>query len=186
MSSSRIIWSLFDHSGNWSRPYEEAGYIVRRFDLQDGHDARLIKLPDEQVHGILAAPPCTHFALSGARWWEGKGDAALLEGLATIDCVFRIVWACKPEWWAMENPTGRLSSFIGRPQFSFDPCDFGDPYTKRTHLWGEFAPPVAMLAPVGACEPTLGSKMHKMSSRDKNGRSETPMGFARAFYEANR
>ena len=30
------------------------------------------------VHGILAAPPCTHFAVSGARWWKRKGPDALL------------------------------------------------------------------------------------------------------------
>lgn len=183
MSEPRVIWSLFDHSGNWSRPYEEAGYAVRRFDLQNGHDVRLIRRSAERVHGILAAPPCTEFARSGARWWAAKGDAALITGLATVDAVFRIVWAHGPSWWVMENPIGRLSEFIGPPQFKFDPCDFGDPWTKRTWLWGRFAPPVAVLAPVGAVEPTLGDVTTKRSGM--NARSETPMGFARAFFEAN-
>jgi hypothetical protein len=141
-------------------------------------------MPSE-VHGILSAPPCTHFAASGARWWDGKGDAALIEGLSVVDACLRAVLLYKPQWWALENPIGRLARYLGNPRFAFDPCDFGDPYTKRTQLWGNFAPPIALLAPVGEVEATLGSKMHRMSSSAKNERSETPMGFARAFFESN-
>lgn len=135
-----------------------------------------------KVHRILAAPPCTHFASSGARWWEQKGTAALLDGLSVVDACLRLVWLCQPEWWALENPVGRLSRYIGRPQFYFDPCDFGHPYTKKTCLWGNFNLP--KLTPV---QPTLGSKMHLLPpSPDRwKLRSETPEGFAKAFFEAN-
>lgn len=184
---SRTILSLYDFSGNWSRPYREAGYHVVQVDLQRGGDVRLMRYLDVPggVHGILAAPPCTEFANSGARWWAGKGDQALLDGLSTVDAALRMVVIYRPEWWALENPVGRLSAYLGDPEFAFDPCDYGDPYTKRTLLWGSFQPPVAMLAPVGPTFPSEGSKMHRMSSSNKNGRSETPMGFARAFFEAN-
>ena len=66
---------------------------------------------------------------------------------------------------------------------SFDPSDYGDPYTKRTLLWGHFTPP-PMLNRVFASE---GSKMHLMApSPDRaEKRSVTPKGFARAFFEAN-
>lgn len=181
-ATQKTVLSLFDYSGVWSQPYADAGYRVIRYDLQHGHDVRLIErdLSLFPVQGVLAAPPCTHFANSGARWWAEKGNAALIEGLATVDAVFRIVWAYQPTWWALENPSGRLSRFIGPAKYSFDPCDFGDPYTKRTHLWGHFAAPAK--CPV---EPVLGSKMHRLSGSDKNGRSITPAGFARAFFEAN-
>ncbi len=69
------ILSLFDHSGIWSQPYRDAGYNVHQIHLQNGDDVRLLTYKDlpHPVHGILAAPPCTHFAGSGARWWAGKG-----------------------------------------------------------------------------------------------------------------
>jgi len=185
----QTILSLCDRTGNWSRPYEEAGYPVIRVDLQGDapRDVRLMERIDEPIHGILAAPPCDHFAASGARWWEGKGNQAVLEGLSVVDACLRAVAIYRPLWWALENPVGRLRRFLGEPKFSFQPCDFGDPYTKKTLLWGNFTPPVPLVSATArnAVEPTSGSKMHRMSSAWKNQRSETPTGFARAFFESN-
>jgi hypothetical protein len=183
----KTILSLCDYSGNWSRPYEEAGYAVVRVDLQNGVDVRLVEYAGVRAHGILAAPPCDHFAASGARWWEGKGEAAVLEGLAVVDACLRAVAIHRPAWWALENPVGRLRRWLGPPAWSFDPCDFGDPWTKNTLLWGHFTPPTPMFCPAAreSVAPTGGSRMHRMSSSWKNQRSETPTGFARAFFEAN-
>ena len=181
-----LILSLCDYSGAWSQPYVDAGYEVRRVDIKNGEDVRLLVHFNQPVHGILAAPPCDHFALSGARWWASKGEAALTEGLSVVDACLRIVATHRPVWWALENPVGRLRRWLDPPAWSFNPCDFGDPYTKRTLLWGCFTPPHPLYSeqsrkPVAA---TLGSKMHTMV-RDKAKRSETPGGFARAFFEAN-
>lgn len=177
------ILSLCDRTGEWPRPYAEAGYDVVSVDIQRGEDVRLMRVDDfPPARGILAAPPCTEFASSGARWWEGKGDAALIDGLSVVDACLRIIHVLQPAWWALENPVGRLSRFLGEPAFSFDPCDFGDPYTKRTHLWGRFNWP--RRRPVA---PVDGSKMHRLppSPERANLRSVTPAGFARAFFEAN-
>jgi hypothetical protein len=176
------ILSLCDFTGNWSRPYRDAGYDVRQVDLQHGDDIRLFKALPYPVRGVLAAPPCTEFAGSGARWWAEKGEGKLLEGLALVDAVCRIILVHRPQWWVIENPVGRLKSWLGEPSMLFDPADYGDPYTKRTCLWGRFNAPYK--APVFAAE---GSKMHLMPpSPDRAAkRSETPMGFARAFFEAN-
>lgn len=185
----KTILSLCDYSGAWSDPYRVAGYDVIRVDLQYGQDVRLLERVDRPVYGILAAPPCTHFAGSGARWWESKGEAAILEGLAVVDACLRAVAIYRPEFWALENPKGRLSRWLGPPAWSFDPHQFGDPWTKRTHLWGHFTPPVGVFAPTSALAtfPTEGSKMHRMDSKGKwkNLRSQTPSGFATAFFEAN-
>jgi hypothetical protein len=62
----RRILSLCDLTGNWSRPYEEAGYDVVRIDIQLGQDVRLLRFDPMPIHGILAAPPCTHFSRAGA------------------------------------------------------------------------------------------------------------------------
>jgi len=180
--SQRVILDLCGGTGSWSKPYSDAGYDVRVVDpLNGGGDVRLFERQD--VYGILAAPPCTHFAVSGARWWEGKGDGALLEGLAVVDACIRIVFACKPRWWALENPVGRLVKYLGKPKMMFNPCDYGDPYTKKTCLWGEFTLPMKKNRVI----PVEGSKMHRLPpSPDRwRLRSETPMGFANAFFEAN-
>jgi len=181
------ILSLCDYSGEWSRPYLEAGYEVIRIDLQHGQDVRLMRRLDEPIRGILAAPPCTHFARSGARHWVAKGEAAILEGMAVVDACLRAVAIYRPAWWCLENPVGRIKDYLGPPAFRFDPCDFGDPYTKRTWLWGVFTPPVPLVCEAARrpVEPTLGSKMHRLPGRDRNGRSKTPAGFAQAFFEAN-
>lgn len=178
------LLSLCDLSGEWSRPYREAGWIVETVDLQRGKDVRLLPY-DPPFDGILAAPPCDHFASSGARWWKRKGEQALFDGLAVVDACLRAVALYRPTFWALENPVGRLSRFLGHPQFIFDPCDFGDPYTKRTCLWGCFAPPVPIFVGDRWCYPSMGSKMHLLSSTKKNERSVTPTGFAKAFYKAN-
>lgn len=180
MTAPPLILSLCDRTGNWPRPYAEAGYRVICVDLVRGDDVRLMERPTEDVFGILAAPPCTVFASSGARW--PRTDAEMLEGLSIVDACLRLVEACRPRFWALENPVGKLGRYIGQPAYYFDPCDFGDPYTKRTCLWGRFNEPVR--SPV---EPTDGSRMHLLSpSADRAAkRSETPMGFARAFFAAN-
>lgn len=176
------ILSLCDFTGEWSRPYREAGYDVRRVDIRHGQDVRLFEALPYPVRGVLAAPPCTHFAASGARWWSDKGDAAVLEGLAVVDACLRIIAVHRPQWWVLENPIGRLGRYLGEPRFAFDPADYGDPYTKRTCLWGDFQIPAK--APVEAVE---GSKMHRLSPSPERAalRSVTPAGFARAFFEAN-
>lgn len=186
-----IILSLYDYSGVWSKPYRDAGYQVIQIDRQLGEqDVRLIEYRDlpKNITGLLAAPPCTHLAGSGARWWKEKGDAALIEGLSTIDAIYRIKEFTRPKWWVMENPTGRLNRFIGEPLFKFDPFEFAgwadspdsEAYTKKTYLWGNFN----YLLRYNRKNPALGSYMHT-NKRGQNSRSKTPEGFARAFFMAN-
>jgi site-specific DNA-cytosine methylase len=178
----KTILSLYDFTGNWSAPYRAAGYDVIQWDLGLGQDVRLMERLDVDIHGILSAPPCTVFANAGARW--PRTDQDMVNGLSTVDAVFRAVALYNPAWWALENPVGKLVRYIGPPAFKFDPCDFGDPYTKKTYLWGTFTKPEK-----NRVEPVLGSYTHKrMNStmeRKSRARSATPMGFARAFFEAN-
>jgi hypothetical protein len=156
-------------------------------DIKHGQDVRTLPYPG-RVHGILAAPPCTHLAASGARWWAGKGGGALLEALALADACLRYAALCRPVWWALENPVGRLARFYGKPAYTFQPADFGDAYTKKTCLWGVFTPPLPIFVgenrAVAAVE---GSKMHRLPPSPERAtlRSMTPAGFARAFFEVN-
>jgi len=177
------ILDLCGGTGAWSKPYRDNGYEVKIIDIKRNIDVRIFKKPDYNVYGILAAPPCTHLASSGARWWEEKGKEALLEALSIVDACLRIIQVTKPHFWALENPVGRLVHYLGKPKMYFHPYEYGDPYTKKTCLWGNFNKP--QKNPV---EPTEGSKMHKLppgEDRSKK-RSITPSGFAEAFYEANK
>lgn len=92
----------------------------------------------------------------------------------------------RPQFWAVENPEGRIEEAAGLPnpwRTGFQPHNFGDPYTKRTLLWGNFNDDL----PTANVDPVEGSKMHMMSpSAERTAqRSETPEGFALAFFQAN-
>ena len=189
---NKVILSLCDYTGNWSRPYQEAGYDVIRIDLANGDDVRLLKWPGK-VHGILAAPPCTDLSRAGAVWWAGKGEQALVNALAVADACLRMVAVCKPEWWCLENPEGRLRKYYGPPAFTFNPCDFNaladsdESYNKKTLLWGNFTFPLPIFT--GVVPQPARVKTWVISfpeSKDRAMlRSVTPTGFAQAFYMVN-
>jgi hypothetical protein len=174
----RTILSLCDGTGAWSKPYRDAGYEIIAIDLPS--DVRLMKVPTQKIHGILAAPPCTVFALSGVSWHRTKGE--MLHGLGIVSACLRIITACAPSWWALENPVGTLVHYLGPPVDYFDPCDYGDPYTKRTALWGKFTMPTK-----DRVIPTEGSKTHFYGPTKDRAikRSITPTGFANAFANVN-
>ena len=77
-----------------------------------------------------------------------------------------------------------MRKLLGEPRLIFNPSDYGDPYTKKTLLWGKFNLP--WMKKVEAKE---GSKMNLKyggkSERTKRLRSITPAGFAQAFFLAN-
>jgi len=195
-NSGRLILSLCDLSGVWPAPYLAAGYTVRRVDIQGGEDVRLMEFPREPVHGILAAPPCTMFAAAGNRWV--RTPQQMIEALSVVDACLRLVAVCRPVWWCLENPRGKLRRYLGPPRHIFDPCDYGDPWTKKTLLWGSFVPPIpgSVVTSTRPVTPTEGSRVHRLpgvrpsdsvevARRKRAARSETPAGFARAFFEFN-
>lgn len=198
-----IILSLCDYTGTWPQPFRDAGYNVIQVDIKHGHDVRLIDYPGE-VYGVLAAPPCTDFSVSGAQYWTAKdADGRTLESKSIVDACLALVTVCRPKFWAMENPVGRLRRWIGPPTLMFHPYEYGgyldatershkmappqDAYTKKTCLWGEFQiPKKKPIDPIRECN--AGSWIMKLGGKSdatKTARSITPKGFARAFFEAN-
>ena len=180
-NKDKIVLDLCGGTGAWSKPYKDAGYNILNVTLPH-FDVRTFHLLDD-VYGILASPPCTHLARSGARWWIEKGEEALFKALALVDACMRIILITKPKFWALENPVGRLSRYMGKPVMYFNPCDYGDPWTKKTCLWGNFNIPKK-----NPVEPIEGSRMHLYPPSEDRAmlRSITPTGFAKAFYEANK
>ena len=215
-SNERIILDLCGGTGAWSRPYANAGYDVRNISSPE-YDVRTYQ-PPAGVSGILAAPPCTEFSVSGVRWWKSKPPELLIEAIEVVRACLRIIRESNPEWWALENPVGRLRRCvpeIGKWRYTFQPYEYGDPWTKRTCIWGEHNIPIKNpVESVGSYQgsghtahgKTLGivdhplmllkpdaiflppDWIHKLPpSADRSTlRSITPSGFAKAFYEANR
>ena len=182
----KVILDLCGGTGAWSAPYREAGYEVINVTLPE-HNV-ITYVPDHEIYGILAAPPCDHFSGSGAQYWPAKdADGRTIGAMAIVMACLRIVALTEPVWWALENPVGRLRRWMGDPQMMFNPYDFGDPYTKKTLLWGVFDKPAKTLVePVKVCN--QGSWLMKLggkSAKTKRLRGTTPPGFAKAFFNAN-
>lgn len=182
----RVILDLCAGTGAWSEPYLEAGYDVRRVDLP--MDVRLMPVDrGVMVHGILAAPPCTMFARVGARWIRTPEE--IRDALSIVDACLRAVFVYRPVWWALENPIGKLARYLGPPAYKCDPCDFGDPWTKRIWVWGDFKAPMKCLVtlPVYPAHrpPRSRDRTSMLSGTARRERARTPAGFARAFFEAN-
>lgn len=134
---SKIILDLCGGTGCWSRPYRDAGYDVRLITLPD-YDVRNY-IPPKDVYGVLAAPPCTHFSTAGSQYWREKDLTGLTDdALSIVFACLEIIKQSKPVFWALENPKGRLTRWLGRPTYIFNQSDFGAPYVKPTYLWGHF------------------------------------------------
>lgn len=193
INANKIILDLCAGTGAWSLPYKEAGYDVRVIDLPQ--DVRLMKLPMEKIYGVLAAPPCTMFCRM--RMCQGRPtDEQFLRALSVVDACLRVITMCKPKFWALENPQGYLKNWLGEPNYKFDPFEFGDAWTKRAWVWGNFNSPFKeplfnnkKVTPLGRLvggkknNPSLAMLEHKNNSTRH---SITPAGFAQAFYEANK
>lgn len=200
-NAQKVVLSLFDLTGAWAQPWIDAGYQVYTFDIQrDPNMEDVNKFSTEffndqfgafdgmDIHAILAACPCTDFAVSGARHFAAKdADGRTEASIELVRQTMRTIEHFRPAMWAIENPVGRMEKLAGLPpwRLSFDPNHVGDPYTKKTLLWGRFNTDL----PIAPVEPTEGSKMHQQyggkSQRTKNARSVTPEGFAYSFFMAN-
>lgn len=98
---------------------------------------------------IVAFPPCTHLAVSGARHFEQKRkDGRQQQG---IDFFMMFANADCPRI-AIENPVGIMSSVWRKPDQIIQPYHFGDPHKKTTCLWLKGLP---KLTATKIVEPTL-------------------------------
>lgn len=123
---------------------------------------------------MIAHPPCTHLAVSGARWFKDKRkeQAQALKFVQTLlgAPIKRI---------ALENPISIISSKIRKPDQIIQPWMFGLGETKATCLWLKNLPP---LQPTDIVEGRV-ARVHKMApspTRWKE-RSRTPFGIAKAM-----
>lgn len=202
--------SLFDKTGAMMAPWIEAGRMALIVDIQhppglttdDGVLWRLntdlrvpfVLPPDlpefDRIEFVAAFPPCDHLAVSGSRWFKGKGLRKL--SLA-IDLFATAAEFCEEAEapYMIENPVSTISSYWRKPDFIFHPWWYAghapeDNYTKKTCLWvgGGFRMP-PRYEDLLAGEPD--DRIHKAPPGPEraNFRSATPMGFSRAVYREN-
>ena len=86
---------------------------------------------------MVAHPPCTHLAVSGA--WKFKEKDA--EQLAALQFVLRLIGAPIPRI-AIENPVSVISSYVRKPDQIIQPWQFGHGEQKTTCLWLKNLPPL--------------------------------------------
>ena len=195
----RIMISLFDRTTIMAQPWADAGYDCYAVDLQhrrlSHREGNIIRV-GANVHRWLppitgkicflaAFPPCTYVALSGARWFkdEDKGLDGAIDALKNFKRArdMAVMLRCP---YFIENPMCVVSTHWRRPDYQFDPCDYGDGYIKETWIWvgnGFRMPPKAPVKPVD------GRKLYNLPPSADRGdlRSVTPRGFAEAVFLAN-
>lgn len=79
---------------------------------------------------LIAHPPCTYLAVSGARWWKYRKQ----EQLEALDFVRYLLEAPVPKI-ALENPISCISTAVRKPDQIIQPWMFGHGETKATCLW---------------------------------------------------
>lgn len=121
--------------------------IVREAFRERGHDAWSCDLlpteiPGQHIEGnvldvlddgwdlMIAHPPCTHLAVSGARWFKGK-EKEQEDALEFVRDLLRVPIPRK----CIENPKSVISSRIRKPDQIIHPWMFGHGEKKETHLW---------------------------------------------------
>ena len=165
--------------------------IVREAFKAKGHDALSCDLLPSEIPGnhyqgdvrdiidngfdlMIAHPPCTHLAVSGARWFKDKK----VEQKEALDFVRFLMDANIPKI-AIENPISIISSHIRKPDQIIQPWQFGHGETKKTCLWLKNLP---LLQPTNIVDGRK-DRIHKLPPSENRWkeRSRTYEGIAKAM-----
>jgi len=168
--------------------------IVREAFKARGHDAWSCDLLDTEIPGqhiigdvldvirgydlMIAHPPCTHLAVSGARHFAAKKASGVQD--EALEFVRKLLDAPIPKI-ALENPIGIISSRIRKPDQIIQPWQYGYGETKATCLWLKNLPPLNPTNIVSGRE----AKVHRMPPGENRWkeRSRTCQGIANAMAE---
>ena len=167
--------------------------IVREAFKAKGHEALSCDLLPSEIQGnhyqgdvkdiidngfdlMIAHPPCTHLAVSGARWFKDKK----VEQKEALDFVRFLMGANIPKI-AIENPISIISSHIRKPYQIIQPWQFGHGETKATCIWLKNLP---LLQPTNIVDGRK-DRIHKLPPSENRWkeRSRTYEGIAQAMAE---
>lgn len=182
-----------EESQTVTKSFRKKGFEAYSCDVQDcsgGHPEWHIKGDaieqlDKDWDLIIAHPPCTHLAVSGARWFkEGVKPLSLQDEAA--DFFMKFVNAPAPLI-AVENPICVMSSRYRKPDQIINPFQFGHPEQKKTCLWLKGLPKLIETNNVYNYMMTLPIKertrIHWLGSNKSKERSKTYGGIAEAMAE---
>jgi hypothetical protein len=223
---------LYDFTGLMAQPWIDAGYECWCFDGQhdqgitrdgnhirvgmwfyadqiESHALEIAWLVGPGVEFVFGFPECTDLTNAGSGSWARKrleNPAFQDDAIQLAKLVPLIAEKCDCDCWGAENPVGMMSTLWRKPDFWFDPCDYGgylpmgdehplypeiypgrDAYNKKTGIWkgpGFREPRRQKIEPLYKDNPGW-KKCGGKSTRTKNIRSATPRGFTLATFEAN-
>ena len=171
-----------EYSGTVRDAFIRAGHDAVSCDLLptdvDGphHQGDVLEIINDGWDLMIAHPPCTHLAVSGARWFKDKRK----EQDEALEFV-RVLMNAPIERIAIENPISIISSRIRKPDQIIQPWQFGHGETKATCLWLKNLPLLKPTNIVNGRE----ARVHRMApgpNRWKE-RSKTYEGIAEAFVQ---
>jgi site-specific DNA-cytosine methylase len=126
-----------EFSGVMRRAFSACGFDAWSCDLLPAEDASpkhiqgdVLAVLGDGWDAMVAHPPCTHLAVSGARWFAEKRE----EQAAALEFV-RALMAAPIHHIALENPVSIISSRIRKPDQIGQPWQFGHGETKATCWW---------------------------------------------------
>lgn len=170
-----------EFSGTVRRAFRALGHDAWSCDLLPAEDGSRYHIQGDvnALRGqrwdlMIAHPPCTHLAVSGARWWKDKAK----EQEEALHFVRMLMLSPIPRI-CIENPVSRISSAIRKPDQIIQPWQFGHGETKTTCLWLQNLPPLIPTNIVDGRE----ARIHRMPpgpDRWKE-RSRTYQGIAEAM-----
>lgn len=143
---TKVILHLCADTGSDTQPYQDdpnyevvtvgIGIGVENFSLATWLHFHGL---DKQIYGIIANPVCLEFSTARSTGKARNPD----EGMFLVKQCQRIIEEAKSlgglKFWVIENPArGVLHTYLGQPQYRYEPWWFGSPWTKQTALWGEF------------------------------------------------
>jgi hypothetical protein len=171
---SQVVCIAFRNKGHeaYSCDIQECSGGHPEWHIQDD----VLKHLDDGWNMMLAFPPCTHLAVSGARWFETKQ----VEQRKAIWFFLALINANIPRI-CLENPVGIMSTHYRKPDQIIQPWMFGHGETKSTCLWLKNLP---LLKPTNIVEGREHRiwKMPPSENRSKL-RSKTFPGIAKAMAE---
>ena len=172
-----------EFSGVVREAFRKRGHVAYSCDLLPAEDGGAHIQQDvlellEETRGqwdlMIAHPPCTHLAVSGARWFKDKQA----EQAAALGFV-RALMAADVPMICVENPVSIISSRIRKPDQIIQPWMFGHGETKATCLWIKNLIPLKPTAVVEGRE----NRVHRMAPSPQRWRerSRTYTGIAEAM-----
>ena len=165
--------------------FEQVGFDAWSCDIQPNRNPNakhyqtdIFEILKKEWHVLIAFPPCTHLASSGASWFEQKRkDGRQQKG---IDFFMGMINA-NVKHIAVENPIGIMSKIYRKPDQIIHPYYFGDKASKSTCLWLKNLPPLVHVKEINLFDNQITHVEPNFvlynSKKNKNGKSKYFQGF---------